>query len=209
VMTLVRSRYKSCSSGGDFMTYSKFEDLRLKAEAWCREFDRHKDECQLFAERLRVELIEYLGAKSTDVEFHALDEHLDRQRETGTTLSPRLQVGDDGFVYFGLTIFFRLESRCLDEYIRVGVQKSRSQWRVRWNQSEMVYGGGELFFEKAIALIADKFATPFHRRKGPLGFVPVITNDHLSLVPPAEMKGARETAQMAAHHEVTHDKGSA
>jgi hypothetical protein len=89
------------------MATTVFEDLTAKADAWCREFERYKDECKVFAEKLRVELIEYLGAKSTDIEFYVLDEHLDRVRDAGSTLSPRLQVGDDGFVYFGLTLFLK------------------------------------------------------------------------------------------------------
>lgn len=178
------------------MATTVFEDLQAKAEAWCREFDRYKEECKVFAERLRVEFIEYLGAKSTDVEFHMLDEHLDRMRDAGTTLSPRLQVGDDGFIYFGLTIFFKLETQCLDEHVRVGIQRSKAQWRVRWNHAEIAYGTGtahQAFFDKAVAAIAEKFATPFHKRRGPLGFVPVISNDHLVLVPPAELRVAAES----------------
>lgn len=180
---------------------TKFEDLQAKAETWCREFDRYKEECKLFAERLRVEFIEYLGAKSTDIEFHVLDEHLDRVRDAGTTLSPRLQVGDDGFVYFGLTIFFKLQTQCLDEHVRVGVQRVRAHWRVRWNQTEMAYGanGSTLaFFDKASAAIAEKFATPFHKRRGPLGFVPMISNDHLVLVPPSEIRTAAEAGGTSA-----------
>lgn len=179
------------------MAHTVFEDLQAQAEAWCREFDRYKEECKVFAERLRVEFIEYLGAKSTDVEFHVLDEHLDRMRDAGTTLSPRLQVGDDGFIYFGLTIFFKLETQCLDEHVRVGIQRSRAQWRVRWNQAEIAYGTGadhQAFFGKAVTAIAEKFSTPFHKRRGPLGFVPVISNDHLVLVPPAELRVAAESA---------------
>lgn len=173
-----------------------FSELRAKAETWCREFDRYKEECKVFAERLRIEFIEYLGARSTDVEFHVLDEHLDRVRDAGTTLSPRLQVGDDGFVYFGLTIFFKLEGRCVDEHVRVGVQRVRTQWRVRWNQTEIAYGTGhahQAFFEKAVGTIAEKFSKPFHKRRGPLGFVPVISNDHLVLVPPAELRVTADT----------------
>jgi hypothetical protein len=179
------------------MPNTVFDDLRAKAENWCREFDRYKEECKLFAERLRVEFIEYLGATSTDVEFHVLDEHLDRVRDAGTTLSPRLQVGDDGFVYFGLTIFFKLKGRCVDEHVRVGVQRARSQWRVRWNQTEIAYGTGaahQAFFDKAVGTIAEKFSTPFHKRRGPLGFVPVISNDHLMLVPPADLRVSADSA---------------
>lgn len=177
------------------MAPTVFEELQAKAEAWCKEFDRYKDECKVFAEKLRVELIEYLGAKSTDVEFHVLDEHLDRVQDSGFTLSPRLQVGDDGFVYFGLTLFFKLETQCLDEHVRVGVQKVKGQWRIRWNQLELSYGnsnGHGTFFEKVTALIAEKFTTPFHRRRGPLGFVPVVSNDHLTLVAPADLRIAAE-----------------
>jgi hypothetical protein len=177
------------------MAATVFEELQAKAEAWCKEFDRYKDECKVFAEKLRVELIEYLGAKSTDVEFHVLDEHLDRVRDGGFTLSPRLQVGDDGFIYFGITLFFKLETQCLDEHVRVGVQRIKGAWRIRWNQLEVSYGGGPShtpFFEKVTALIAEKFATPFHRRRGPLGFVPVMSNDHLTLVPPADLRIAAE-----------------
>ena len=174
---------------------TEFEDLQAKAETWCREFDRYKEECKVFAERMRVEFIEYLGAKSTDIEFHVLDEHLDRVKDAGTTLSPRLQVGDDGFVYFGLTIFFKLQAQALDEHVRVGIQRVRAHWRVRWNQTEMTYGASgspAAFFDKASAAIAEKFATPFHKRRGPLGFVPMISNDHLVLVPPAEIRTAAE-----------------
>jgi hypothetical protein len=177
------------------MATTVFEDLTAKAETWCREFERYKDECKVFAEKLRVELIEYLGAKSTDVEFYILDEHLDRVRDGGSTLSPRLQVGDDGFIYFGLTLFFKLEGKGLDEHVRVGVQRVKGQWRIRWNQLEMNYGTGSAhtpFFEKVVAAIAEKFTTPFHRRRGPLGFVPIISNDHLTLVPPAELRIAAE-----------------
>lgn len=178
------------------MANTVFEDLQNKAETWCREFDKYKDECKLFAERLRVELIEYLGARSEDVEFHPLDEHLDRIRDGSFTLSPSLQVGDDGFVYFGITLFFKLKSRCLDEHVRVGVQKTKGQWRIRWNQMELNYGAGashNVFFDKAIALIAEKFSTYFHRARGPLGFIPVITNDHLALVAPADLRNSAET----------------
>lgn len=113
------------------MATTILEELQGMAEAWCQEFDRYKDECKVFAERLRIELIEHLGAKSTDVEFHVLDEHLDRVTDAGFTLSPRLQVGDDGFVYFGLTLFFKLKTQCVDEHARVGVQRARGQWRVK------------------------------------------------------------------------------
>jgi hypothetical protein len=178
------------------MATTIFEALHSKAEAWCQEFDRYKDECKVFAERLRIELIEYLGAKSTDVEFHVLDEHLDRVKDGDFTLSPRMQVGDDGFVYFGLTIFFKLETQCVDEHARVGVQRTRGQWRVRWNQIEMVYGtasGQRPFFDKVTASISDKFTTPFHRKRGPLGFVPVMSNDHLTLVAPSDVRLSAES----------------
>lgn len=179
------------------MATTVFEELSAKADAWLREFDRYKDECKVFAEKLRIEFIEYLGAKSTDVEFYILDEHLDRVRDGGSTLSPRLQVGDDGFVYFGLTLFFKLEKQCLDEHVRVGVQRVKGQWRVRWNQLELNYGpasGHIPFFEKAVSSLAEKFATPFHRRRGPLGFIPIISNDHVTLVPPAELRSSSENA---------------
>lgn len=177
------------------MATTIFEELQAKAEAWCEEFDRYKDECKVFAERLRVELIEYLGAKSTDVEFHVLDERLDRVADGGSTLSPRLQVGDDGFIYFGLTIFFKLKTQGVDEHARVGVQRTRGQWRVRWNQLELAYGNTaahNAFFDKVVASIAEKFSTPFHRKRGPLGFVPVMSNDHLTLVAPADVRVAAE-----------------
>jgi DNA phosphorothioation-dependent restriction protein DptG len=57
------------------------------------------------------------------------------------------------------------------------------------------YGTGSAhtpFFEKVVAAIAEKFTTPFHRRRGPLGFVPIISNDHLTLVTPAELRIAAE-----------------
>ena len=183
------------------MATTIFDELHSKAEAWCEEFDRYKDECKVFAERLRIELIEYLGAKSTDVEFHVLDEHLDRVKDAGFTLSPRLQVGDDGFVYFGLTIFFKLKTQCVDEHARVGVQRVRGQWRVRWNQIEMAYGTTPIhgpFFDKVTASISEKFTTPFHRKRGPLGFVPVMSNDHLTLVPPAEVRVAAESSSVVS-----------
>ncbi len=177
------------------MPTTRFEELQAKAGAWCQDFERHKDDCKVFAEKLRIELIEYLGAKSTDIEFYVLDEHLDRVRDGGTTLSPRLQVGDDGFIYFGLTLFFKFEGQCVDEHVRVGIQRARGQWRVRWNQQEISYGNANArtaFFEKATAAIAEKFDTPFHKKRGPLGFVPIISNDHLVLVPPAELRVATE-----------------
>jgi hypothetical protein len=183
------------------MATTIFEELQGKAEAWCLEFDRYKDECKVFSERLRVELIEYLGAKSTDVEFHVLDEHLDRVKDADFTLSPRLQVGDDGFVYFGLTIFFKLKTQCVDEHVRVGVQRTRGQWRVRWNQIEMAYGntsGHGPFFDKVRESVAEKFTTPFHRRRGPLGFVPVMSNDHLTLVAPSDVRVAAESTSFVS-----------
>jgi len=182
------------------MATTVFEELTTKAEAWCREFESYKDACKVFAEKLRIEFIEYLGAKSTDIEFYVLDEHLDRVRDAGSTLSPRLQVGDDGYIYFGLTIFFKLESHGLDEHVRVGVQRVKGQWRVRWNQVELNYGTGAghvPFFEKVVATIAEKFSMPFHRLRGPLGFVPIISNDHLTLVPPAELRSTAENGGAA------------
>lgn len=183
------------------MAITIFEELQAKAEAWCQEFDLYKDECKVFAERLRIELIEYLGARSTDVEFHVLDEHLDRVKDAGFTLSPRLQVGDDGFVYFGVTIFFKLKTQCVDEHARVGVQRTKGQWRVRWNQLEMAYGNTAphtSFFEKVAASVAEKFTTPFHRKRGPLGFVPVMSNDHLTLVAPADVRVAAESTSVVS-----------
>ena len=183
------------------MTTTLFEGLQAKAEAWCRDFDRYKEECKMFAEGLRIDFISYLGAKSTDIEFHVLDEHLERVRDAGTTLSPRLQSGNDGFIYFGITVFFKLETQCLDEHVRVGIQRVRGQWRIRWNQMEMGYGpagGHGPFFEKATAAIAEKFETPFHKRRGPLGFVPVFSNDHLTLVPPSEVRGATDAGIAAS-----------
>ena len=182
------------------MPMTLFEELQAKAGAWCRDFERHKDECKVFAEKLRIELIEYLGAKSTDMEFYVLDEQLDRVRDAGTTLSPRLQVGDDGFVYFGLTLFFKFEGQCVDEHVRVGIQRTRGQWRVRWNQQEISYGSTNArtaFFEKATAAIAEKYETPFHKKRGPLGFVPIVSNDHLVLVPPTELRVAAEASAAA------------
>lgn len=178
-----------------------FEELHDKATVWCRDFEHYKDECKMFAEFLRVEYIQYLGARSTDVEFHVLDEQLDRVKDAGTTLSPRLQVGDDGFVYFGLTLFFKLETHSLDEHVRVGVQRARGMWRVRWNQVEIAYrtdASHQAFFDKATATIAEKFNTPFHKRRGPLGFVPIISNDHLVLVPPSETRIAADSTPPGA-----------
>lgn len=183
------------NSGTVMPNTTVFDDLQNKAVTWSREFERYKEECRILAERMRVEFLEYLGARSTDLEFHVLDEHLDRVKDAGTTLSPRLQVGDDGFVYFGLTLFFKADNRCVDEHIRVGIQRSRSQWRVRWNQVELSYGTAEshhAFFQKATTAIAEKYATPFHKRRGPMGFVPIVSNDHLMLVPPAETRIAAE-----------------
>ncbi|MFN4119401.1 hypothetical protein [Acidovorax sp.] len=179
------------------MATTPFEELQAQAEAWCQEFEQYKEECKVFAERLRIDWIEYLGAKSTDVEFHKLDEHLDRIADGAFTLSPRLQVGDDGFVYFGLTLFFKMKKQCLDEHVRVGVQRVKGQWRVRWNQLEMAYGAAgshDAFFQKATATIAQKFTTPFHRRRGPLGFVPIVSNEHLTLVAPADVRVADQHA---------------
>lgn len=168
-----------------------FQDLQAKAVAWCRDFEQYKEECKVFAERLRVDFIDYLGAKSTDVEFHALDDRLDRLRDEDTGLSPRLQVGDDGFFYFGLTVFFKADGHCLDEHIRVGVQRARSTWRVRWNQQETTYaanGPHTAFYDKAMASMVEKFSTPFRKTRGQLGFVPALSNDHLVLVPVAETR---------------------
>ncbi|BEU94697.1 hypothetical protein ACDW_04020 [Acidovorax sp. DW039] len=171
------------------MSKSLFDELHAKATNWYRDFEQHKEECRIFAERLRIEYIEYLGAKSTDIEFHVLDESLERLKNEGTTLSPRIQMGDDGYIYFGLTIFFKFDKGCVDEHIRVGVQRTKGQWRVRWNTLELAFNTSiashEAFFQKATASIAEKFSTPFHKQRAPLGFVPVISsNDHLTLVPP-------------------------
>lgn len=191
-----------CHSFGTFaMKKTIYEDLQSKAEAWCCEFERYKEDCKVLAERLRIELIEYLGARSTDVEFHVLDEHLDRVSDAGLTLSPRLQVGDDGFIYFGLTLILKLKSQCVDEHVRVGLQQARGHWRVRWNQLELPYGANPdrtAFLEKIVASIATKFTTPFHRKRGPLGFVPVISNDHLTLVSPADLRPAAESSLTVA-----------
>lgn len=176
-----------------------FEQLQAKAVAWCRDFEAYKDECRVFAERLRIEFISYLGAKSTDVEFHELNEHLERIKDGETQLSPRLRVGDDGFLYFGLTVFFATEKHCVDEHIRVGIQRSKNQWKLRWNRTELAYhvqsDNGPLF-EKATALIIDKFSTPFRKTRGQLGFVPVLTSDHLALVPVEETRIAAESARI-------------
>lgn len=163
-----------------------FQDLQAKAIAWCKDFEQYKDECIVFAQRLRVEFIDHLGARSGDVEFHALDERLERIADERSSLWPRLQVGDDGFFYFGLTLFFRADAHSLDEHIRVGVQKSRNHWRVRWNQKESTYsttGANSAFFEKVTAITLEKFSTPFRRMKGQLGFVPMLQSDHHVVVP--------------------------
>jgi len=165
------------------------ENIRAKAITWCRDFEQYKEECRVFAERLRVEYISYLGAKSTDVEFHKLDERLERLAAEGTTLSPRLQVGDDGYIYFGLTLFIREESHCLEEHARIGVQRIQGKWRVRWNQIESGSISDKTphaFFEKVTAALLEKFSTPFYKIRGQLGFIPTISNDHLVLVPTSE-----------------------
>lgn len=171
-----------------------FEQLQAKASQWCSEYGRYKEECRVFAEHMRVEYIEYLGARSADIEFHVLNENLERMKDEGTTLSPRLQPGDDGFIYFGLTIVFKMNHGCLDEHVRIGVQRVRNQWRVRWNQTEMAHGDPPhlAFFQKVTALIEAKFSTPFHKQRGALGFIPVVSNDHLALLPPAELRIAAE-----------------
>ena len=181
------------------MTTTVFQDMHTKAMAWCRDFEQYKEECKVFAERLRIDYIVYLGAKSTDVEFYVLDERLERLRDEGTTLSPRLQVGDDGFLYFGLTLFFRAESQCLEEHVRVGIQRGKSQWRVRWNQIEANYapdGPHQAFFDKVTAAMMEKFATPFRKIRGQLGFVPAFANDHLQLLPVAETRIAADAQQV-------------
>jgi len=163
-----------------------FENIRGKALAWCRDFEDYKEDCRVFAEKLRIEFICYLGAKSADVEFYKMDERLERLTDEGTTLSPRLQVGDDGFVYFGLTIFFREGAQCLEEHARVGVQRIQGKWRMRWNQLESGNISEKIphaFFEKVTAAILEKFSTPFYKIRGQLGFIPTFSNDHLVLVP--------------------------
>ena len=178
-----------------------FQAMHAKAIAWCHDFEQYKEECKVFAERLRVDFILYLGAKSTDVEFHVLDERLDRLRDEGTTLSPRLQVGDDGFLYFGLTLFFKSEGHCLDEHVRIGVQRGRTQWRVRWNQLEAPYsveGSHQAFFDKVTAAMMEKFATPFRKIRGQLGFVPAFANDHMELLPVGEARLLGEAANATA-----------
>jgi hypothetical protein len=119
-------------------------------------------------------------------------------RDASFGLSPVLQIGDDGFFYFGLTLFFRMKNRCVDEHMRIGVQKNKAHWRVRWNQSEMNYDGANgnvVFFKKLTDTISGKFGTYFHKVKGPLGFIPVLNNDHLTLVPPAEVRVVAEASQ--------------
>ncbi len=179
---------------------SHFENIRAKAIAWCKDFDRYKEECRMFAERLRVEYIYYLGARSTDVEFHKLDERLERLPGEGTTLSPRLQVGDDGFVYFGLTLFLREGSHCLEEHARIGVQRVHGKWRVRWNQIEsgsIAERTPHAFFDKVSAAILEKYSTPFYKIRGQLGFIPTFSNDHLVLVPAAEAPVANDDKNQA------------
>lgn len=168
------------------MTKTPFENLRSRAISWCQDFENYKEECRVFAERLRVEFITYLGAKSMDVEFYKMDERLERQVSEGTTLSPRLQVGDDGFIYFGITLFIREGSHCLEEHARVGVQRMQSKWRIRWNQLESGNIADKVptaFFEKVTAAMLEKFSTPFYKIRGQLGFIPTFSNDHLVLVP--------------------------
>ncbi|WP_375576025.1 hypothetical protein [Paracidovorax oryzae] len=178
---------------------TNFQDLQAKAIAWCKDFEQYKDECVVLAQRLRVEFIAHLGARSGDVEFHALDERLERIADERTSLWPRLQVGDDGFFYFGLTLFFRADAHCLDEHIRVGIQKSRTHWRVRWNQKESVYsttGSNSAFFDKITAITLEKFSTPFRRMKGQLGFVPMLQSDHhiVATAPPSPATGTGASA---------------
>lgn len=177
-----------------------FENIRGKAIAWCRDFERYKEECQVFAERLRVEFIVYLGARSTEVEFHKLDERLERLAGEGTTLSPRLQVGDDGFIYFGITLFIREDSQCLEEHARVGVQKVQGKWRVRWNHLESGNISDKVpqaFFDKICASVLEKFSTPFYKIRGQLGFIPTFSNDHLVLVPTADALAALDDRSQA------------
>ncbi|WP_313076639.1 hypothetical protein [Melaminivora sp.] len=179
---------------------SPFENLRTRAIAWCKDFEQYKEEVRMFAERLRVEYISYLGARSTDVEFHKLDERLERLDAEGTTLSPRLQVGDDGFVYFGLTLFLREGSHCLEEHVRVGVQRVQGKWRMRWNQIEsgnISDKTPQTFFEKVTAAMLEKFSTPFYKIRGQLGFIPTFSNDHLVLVPTSDPLVASEDQNAA------------
>jgi hypothetical protein len=186
-----------------------YQDLHKKAMAWCREFEQYKEECKVFAEQLRVDYLTDLGAKSTDLEFHVLDERLERMPSEGTTLSPRLQVGDDGFLYFGVTLFFKEACHCLDEHVRVGIQRSRGQWKVRWGRIEAPYavnGSHAAFFDRVTAALAEKFATPFHKFRGQLGFVPSMgSNDHLVLVPVGEARIAAE----AGHEDDKNPAGAA
>jgi len=182
-------------------TMTPFQNIRSKAIAWCQDFEQYKEECRLFAERLRVEFISYLGAKSTDVEFHKMDERLERVAGEGTTLSPRLQVGDDGYIYFGLTIFIREDSHCLEEHARIGVQRAQGKWRVRWNQLESGNISEKVppaFFDKIVAAILEKFSTPFYKIRGQLGFIPTFSNDHLVLVPTAETFAAVDERSQAS-----------
>lgn len=182
-----------------FMT--PFENIRSKAIDWCRSFEDYKEECRVFAERLRVEFIYYLGAKSTDVEFHKIDERLERLVNEGTTLSPRLQVGDDGFVYFGLTIFVKEHTHCLEEHARIGVQRVQGKWRIRWNQLESGNISDKVphaFFDKVTAAILEKFSTPFYKIRGQLGFIPTFNNDHLVLVPTSEVLAAVDEKSQAS-----------
>lgn len=177
------------------MTTTIYQDLQAKAVAWCRDFEAYKEECRVFGERLRIEYITYLGAKSTDIEFHELNEQHERVKSDQTLLSPRLQVGDDGFLYFGLTIFFSTGKHSIDEYVRVGVQRSKNHWRVRWNRFDLAYhiqGDNQAMFQKATAQILDKFATPFRKTRGQLGFVPIVSSDHLALVPVSDSRVAAE-----------------
>ncbi len=170
-----------------------FENLQNRAVAWCRDFEQHKEECRIFAERLRIEFISYMGAKSADVEFHKLDERLERIAAEGTTLSPHLQVGDDGYVYFGITIFLREASHCLEEPARIGLQKVQGKWRVRWNQletSSITDKFPPAFFDKVLASMLEKYSTPFYKIRGQLGFIPTFNNDHLVLVPTADALAA-------------------
>lgn len=177
------------------MNSTIYQDLQAKAVAWCRDFEEYKEECRIFGERLRIEYITYLGAKSTDIEFHELNELHERVKNEQTLLSPRLQVGDDGFLYFGLTLFFSTGKHCVDEYVRVGVQRSKNNWRVRWNRAELVFqnhGNNDAMFQKATAQIFEKFATPFRKTRGQLGFIPIQSSDHLALVPVTETRVAAE-----------------
>lgn len=182
-------------------TTTIYDDLQAKAVAWCRDFEGYKEECRVFAERLRIDFITYLGAKSTDIEFHELNEQHERVKGEETLLSPRLRVGDDGFLYFGLTLFFSTGKHCVDEHVRVGVQRSKNQWKLRWNRADLTYhpqGNNDAMFQKAAAQIFEKFATPFRKTRGQLGFVPVVSSDHLALVPVAETRIAAEAPSAEA-----------